>query len=108
MSGDNYNNHGNNFGHMGPLNIGRPEFKIDLALQNRIEAALANCDSVAIEALGGQRAWGLGHAIDKRAKELGKSSSLMTIGVEAGALESPFNMTASGRHLSIYINSAFF
>lgn len=63
MSGDTYNNSGNNYGHMGPVHIGRQRFVFTPVIEQEILAKVPRNNPLPVWIVGSMSAQQVGHEI---------------------------------------------
>lgn len=73
MVGDNYNNSGNNFGHMGPVNLGKQPFTLTVDLISQVVAACPKDLPVRVIAVGTQGAFPMRDSIGAALRAAGYS-----------------------------------
>jgi hypothetical protein len=96
MVGDSYNNSGNNFGHMGPINIGKQPFELT---QDQIDEALRRVipgRPIIVQAVGNQRAWAMGQKLTQALTTAGHTAVLRTIGMLSPPPDQPLTISLEG------------
>lgn len=94
--GDTYNNSGNNFGHMGPIHIGKPAFELTQDHINQVLGHLTKGRPVIVQAVGNQRAWGMGEVMANAIRAAGFSVTRENIGMLVPVPESPIAVSHQG------------
>ncbi len=96
IAGDNYLNSGNNFGHMGPVNIGRQLFEFNQDVGNEILSKIPKHQVKTIQIIGSDRAQAVGRQIVKFLEMNGYDvSNQMIIGVISPPPSSPISFENS-------------
>jgi hypothetical protein len=93
---DNYNNFGNNFGHMGPINIGKSAFELTQAHIDEAVRRVPNGRPIIVRAVGNQRAWTMGERLVQALKSAGHTAVLHTVGMLSPPPDGPLTMTLEG------------
>lgn len=101
--GDKYNNFGNNFGHMGPINIGNPAFELTQAHINEVLSHLIPGWPVIVQAVGNQRAWGMGNAMANAIGAAGHTVVQQNIGILSPPPEGPLTVSHEGNTTCVTI-----
>jgi hypothetical protein len=102
--GDTYNNSGTNFGHIGPINIGKQEFQLTDAHLREIVQRLPKSKPVAIYAVGGSRASQMGRQVQSAVEQAGLHvAAFNMIGVMSPPPEAPLSIDDRGDHVGITV-----
>jgi hypothetical protein len=103
MAGDTYNNSGNNFGHMGPVNIGKQVFTLT---DDHIREVVQACPiglPVTVVAIGSQRAFPMQNAIATALKAAGYTVSLDSWAIPVPMPDSPITVDRNAQRTMVKI-----
>lgn len=91
--GDTYNNSGNNFGHMGPVHIGRQQFEFTSDIAAELLAKVPKNKAIDVEIIGSQRSQQIGQNIVGFLRANGYSiSEVITIGMKVPPPSGPLSL----------------
>ncbi len=102
--GDPYDNSGTNYGHMGPIHLGKQEFQLTDDHLRQILQQLPKGKAVTINAVGGDRATQMGRRIQSAVERAGlQVSTINMIGLISPPPQAPLSIEDRGNHAVITI-----
>jgi hypothetical protein len=103
MTGDTFNNSGTNFGIMGPVNVGKQEFKLTLDLIRQVVEGCPQGIPVTVVAVGTPRAFPMRDAIAAALGAAGRSVRLDSVMMPLPPPDKPLTVAKSPQHTVVTI-----
>lgn len=99
--GDTYNNSGTNYGHMGPVHIGRQEFKLTQSHIHDLLGKMPRGRKIILQVVGNARAQEMGQSLGRALSQAGYEIENHQIGVLCPSPDSPLTALDKGSHIEI-------